>query len=148
MRFLKNSLNVFLISILFGCSKSSTLKWVELTDGVNIRTLSEYVEGGYLQVRLDISEGNKNPVYANGKSAYDQRLSYFNSSIIDDIQIKGKEIITPFDMHTERNFGYKDYLTVLFFFAVDENDLDEIEYIQYFDKCFGVGKIKLEFKLQ
>lgn len=149
MRFLKISIYIFILFALIGCNKSSVESketWVNLTEEVKIRAVSEYVDGGYLQVKLDISEKGKNPVYANGKSFYNNRLTYFNSSIIEDVKIKGEKLISPFDIHTERNFGYKEYLTVLFFFSVDENDLDKIEYIQYIDNCFGVGKVKLEFK--
>ena len=71
----------------------------------------------YLQVRMDFSENKKNPVYALGNNHYQQRLAYFNSTIAKDVQLalpKGKTI-KPFDIHAERNFGYKNYLTVLFF---------------------------------
>lgn len=151
MRFLNNILWLLGLLLCFGCQiPQSSNNWVKLSDKVNIRTISEYTEGDYLQVRMDISEQDKNPVYATGKEGYDRRLRYFNSSILKDVSISGKngERIYPFDMNTERNFGYKNYLTVLFFFSVEKEQLDEIDHIQFFDNCFGIGKVKLEFKLQ
>mgnify|MGYP000654550416 CR=1 FL=1 len=148
MKFLKINLGILTLLLLIGCSKSTSNEWTELTENVKVRTFSEYIDGEYLQIRLDIAENEKNPVYAIGEEAYNQRLSYFNSTIIEDVKLKAGQTLSPFDMHTERNFGYKDHLTILFFFDVDKADLNDIEHIQYFDNCFGVGKVKLEFVIE
>lgn len=152
MKFLQNKIKWLVVLILcIGCKQSTASDvWVELSEYVKVRTFSEYTEGEYLQVRVDFSENGKNPVYAIGQKGYNHRLEYFNSSIIEDLTIKDTdgERTYPFDMLTERNFGYKEYLTVLFYFSVDKEKLDEIEYIEFSDNCFGIGKVKLELRLQ
>lgn len=149
MPFLKTSIWIYCLLSLIGCSQP-VIDWVNLSENVKVRTISEYTEDGYLKVRMDFKEADKNPVYAAGEELYTQRLTYFNSTIVGDIHLKGQgdHVLTPFDIHTERNFGYKNYLTVLFLFSVEKNDLNTIEYIQYNDQCFGIGKVKLEFELK
>lgn len=148
MRFLKISIIFLLGFIVVGCS-NKTVDWVNLSEYVRVRTISQYTDGEYLKIRIDFSENNKNPVYALGQEAYDQRLAYFNSTIVGDLEIINKNgSIQPFDIHTERNFGYKNYLTVLFFFSVSKEELDDIEYIRFSDNCFGIGKVKLQFELK
>ena len=150
MLFLRINILICCLLTFVGCSKQQTKTWVSLSDQVKVRTISEYTEDGYLKVRMDFAEANENPVYSGGEELYTQRLTYFNSSILANIHLKGQDdlLITPFDVHTERNFGYKNYLTVLFLFSVKEDDLNTIDYIQYDDQCFGIGKVKLEFELK
>ena len=99
--------------------------------------------------KLEISSRDgSDPMLLNlaEKSAYYQRMEYYNSWLRNDVNcMSGTDTLAFSFLHTERYYGISNKITILL--AFDKPQTNKVLSMVYDDKIFGEGRIKFQYSI-